>query len=137
MSETERRVSHVEDGLPLLQVTTERLQHEHNSVLSKQDDMENRLRRLNLCFVGLLEWAEGSDPPTFLENLLTKTFGREAFSLTFVVERTHRLAGRAPLRTFIAKFRNYRDRSTFLWVTHKRGNISFVNVHIAMSPIFR
>lgn len=55
VSETKRRVGHMEDVIPPLQVTTERLQHHLNSVLSKQDDMENRLRHCNLRFVGLTE----------------------------------------------------------------------------------
>lgn len=95
--------------------------------------MENRLRRCNLRFVGLSERAEGSDPPTFLENLLIK-----AFSLhQFVVERTHRLAAcppptGAPPRTFIAKLLNYRD--TILRLTRERGNIPFGNIHVAVFP---
>lgn len=48
VSETERRVGQVEDGIHPLQVTTEQLQYQLNVVLSKQDDMENRLRRCNL-----------------------------------------------------------------------------------------
>lgn len=54
VSETERRIGHVDDEIPPLQVTTERLQYQLNAVLSKQDDTENRLRRCNLRFVGLL-----------------------------------------------------------------------------------
>lgn len=53
----------MEEGLHLLQVTTEQLQYQLNVVLSKQDDMENCLRRCNLCFVGLPERSEGADPP--------------------------------------------------------------------------
>lgn len=53
VTETEARLSHVEDELPPLQVHTERLQHQLTMVLAKQDDMENCLRRCNLRFVGL------------------------------------------------------------------------------------
>lgn len=63
VTETEARISHLEDELPPLQVHTERLQHQLNMVLAKQDDMENRLRRCNLRFVGLPEGSEGPDPP--------------------------------------------------------------------------
>lgn len=63
VSKTKFRISHMEDDIPPLLVTTERLKHQLNFVLSKQDDMENRLRRCNLHFVGLPERAEGSDPP--------------------------------------------------------------------------
>lgn len=66
--------------------------------MAKQDDMENRLRRCNLQFVGLPEGEEGSDPPSFLEKLLVASFGWEEFSTSFVVERTHRLAANPPPR---------------------------------------
>lgn len=141
VSETERRIGQVEDDISPLQVTTERLQYQLNVALSKQDDMENRLRRCNLRFVGLPEKAEGSDPPTFLENLLINNYGREAFSSTFVVERAHRLAARppapgAPPRTFIAKLLNYRDRDTILRLTREKGNIPFEDKHVAVYPDF-
>lgn len=112
VTETEARISHVEEEIPPLQVHTERLQHQLNMVLAKQDDTENHLRRCNLWFVGLPEGSEGSDPPSFLENLLVSTFGRAEFSTSFVVERAHRLAAKpppqgAPPRTFIAKMLNF------------------------------
>lgn len=72
----------------------------------------------------------------YLENLLIKTYGGEAFSSTFVVERAHRLAAKpplagAPLRTFIAKFLNYRDREAILRLTRERGNIRIGNLSVA------
>lgn len=81
--------------------------------------MENRLRRSNLRFIGLPEGEEGADPSSLLEQLLCNTYGKEAFSPTFVVELGHRISGRPPLvralpRTFITKFLNYRDRDTIL-----------------------
>lgn len=141
VSETERGIGQAEDELPPLQINVERLQYQLNTVLSKQDEMENRLRRCNLRFVGLPKKAEGSNPPTFLENLLINNFGREAFSSTFVVERAHRLAARppapgAPPRTFIAKLLNFRDRDTILRLTREKGNIPFGDTHIAVYPNF-
>lgn len=140
VSETGHCVGHMEDKMPPLQVTTEQLQHQLNSVLHKQDDMENRLRRCNLHLVGLPGRAEGSDPPTFLQNLLIITFGRDASSSTFVVERVHCLAARpsndAPLRTFNDKFFNYCDRDAILRLTRVKGNIPFNNVHVSMFPNF-
>lgn len=63
VTETETRLSRVEDEVPPLQVHAEQLQHQLNMVIAKQYDMENRLRRCNLRFVGLPECSEGSDPP--------------------------------------------------------------------------
>lgn len=141
VTEAENRLGTVEDSLPPLQNTTSELQHQVNQLLQKQDDIENRLRRCNLRFVGLPEGVEGKDPPAFLENLLCDTYGKESFSPTFVVERAHRLSGRpppsgAPPRTFIAKFLNYRDRDTILRLSRVKGNIPLGNKMIAIYPDF-
>lgn len=138
VTEMETRISRVEDEV---QVTTERLQHQLAMILAKQDDMENRLRRCNLRFVGIPEGLEGSDPPSFLENLLVTTFGRAEFSTMFVVERAHRLAAKpppqgAPPRTFIAKMLNFRDRDTVLRLTRLKGNLPFKNSEIKVFPDF-
>lgn len=141
VTDTETRISQVEDDISPLQITTERLQHQLNMVLIKQDDMENRLRRCNLRFVGLPEGEEGADPPSFLEKLLISTFGRAEFSTSFVVERAHRLASKpppqgAPPRTFIAKLLNYRDRDAVLRLTRLKGNIPFNNGEVKVFPDF-
>lgn len=94
VTEMETKIGHVEDEVPPLQVAGERLQHQLTMVLAKQDDMENCLRRCNLRFVGLPEGAEGSDPPSFLENLLITTLGRAEFSTSFVVEMSWLIAWR-------------------------------------------
>lgn len=91
--------------------------------------------------MGLPEGAEGSNPPSFLENLLTTTFGCAEFSTSFVVERAHRLAAkpppqRAPPRTFIAKLLNFRDRDAVLCLTRLKCNIPFQNVKIKVFPDF-
>lgn len=141
VGEAEHRISEVEDSLPPLQSSSDRLQQQVHLILQKQDDMENRLRRCNLRFIGLPEGSEGADPSSYLEQLLTQTYGRESFSSTFVVERAHRLSGRpppqgAPPRTFIAKFLNYRDRDAILRLARVKGNIPFGNHKIAIFPDF-
>lgn len=141
VTETETRISHMEDELHPLHVTTEQLQHQLHMVLAKQDDMENRLRRCNLRFVAIPEESEGTDPPSFLENLLITSFGRAELYTSFVVERAHRLAAKpppqgAPPRTFIAKMLNFRDRDTVLRLTRTKGNIPFKNGEIKVFPDF-
>lgn len=116
VKDTEDRLCTVEDSLPPLQNSSDNMQLQVNQLLQKQDEMENGLRRSNLR---LPEGVEGADPSTFLEQLLHTTYGKEAFSDTFVVERAHRMSGKPPPagapppRTFIAKFLNYRDRDTY------------------------
>lgn len=84
----ETRLGLVEDVIPPLQTSSNRMQRQIDQLFSKQDEMKNRLRRCNLRFIGLPEGAEGKDPSTFLEQLLITAYGREAFSATLaVVER--------------------------------------------------
>lgn len=85
--------------------------------------------------------TEGSDPTTFLEQLLIKTYGRERFSPTFVVERAQCLSGRLPPqeakpRTFIAKFLNYKDRDAVLRLARDKGNIPYGNGRMVAFPGF-
>lgn len=68
---------------------------------------------------------EGNDPAEFLENLLLKAYGRDAFSVMFAVDRAHHILARpppqvAPPHTFIAKFLNFRDRDRILCFTKER-----------------
>lgn len=119
VTEAETRIGWVEDTLYPMQNSQEDLQRQLQQLAQKHDDLENRARRSNLRFIGLPEDSEGTDPATFLEQLLITTYGREAFSATFVVERAHRMPARrppqgAPPCTFIAKLLNFRDRDAVL-----------------------
>lgn len=93
VTETETRISRVEDEMPPLQQATDHIQQQLHSILSKQDDMENRLRRCNLRFVGL---PEGSDPPAFLENLLISTFWASRIFNIIRGRKSTPLSGKAP-----------------------------------------
>lgn len=113
------------------------MQLQVNQLLQKQDEMENRLRRCNLRFIGLPEGEEGAEPPPFLEQLLCTTYGKEAFPTTFVVELAQcmSLVSASP-RTFIAKLINYRDRDTILRQSREKGNIPYGKKIIVVFPDF-
>lgn len=96
VTETENRIGAVEDTLHPLRHASEEMQRQIQQLHSHQNEMENRLRRCNLRFIGIPEKEEGTDPATFLENLLIQSYGREAFSVMFAVERAHRIPGRPP-----------------------------------------
>lgn len=137
VTETETHIGTAEDLLHQLRHTNEDMQRQIQQLHSHQDDMENRQRRCNLQFKGLPEKSEGTDPAEYLESLLTKTYGREAFSVMFTAERAHRIPARplppgAPPHTFIAKFLNFRDRDKILWLTREKGNIQMGNGQIAV-----
>lgn len=96
VTEAETRIGAAEDILHPLTHTTEDLQRQIQQLHAHQDDMENRLRRCNLRFIGLPEKAEGTNPAEYLESLLIQHFGREAFSVMFAVERAHRIPAKPP-----------------------------------------
>lgn len=96
VTETETRISTAEDILHPLQLTTEDMQRQIQQLHSPLDDMENRIHRYNLRFIGLLERAEGKDPSEYLENLLITAYGREAFSVMIAVERVHHIPEKPP-----------------------------------------
>lgn len=121
VTETENRISTVEDTIGPMPQLVRDLQQKYTQLLAKMDDQEDLQRRSNLRFVGLPEGAEGRSPETFLEAWLINIFGREKLSSTFVVELAHRISMTLgppgyPLRTFIAKILNYRDWDSILAV---------------------
>lgn len=141
VAETETRINRAEDILHPLQHTTDDVRRQLQQITMKQDDMENRLRRCNLRFIGLPESVEGTDFAVLLENLLTSTFGRDAFSMMFAVERAHHIPAHppppgAPPCTLIAKFLNFKDRDKILRLTREKGNIPYTNTHVAVFPDF-
>lgn len=96
---------------PPLQESSDQASRLIAQLKKKQDNLENRMRRNNLLFIGLPEGTEDNSPATYLEELLIATYGREALSQSFVVERAHWMPAkkppqRAPLMVFIAKFLN-------------------------------
>lgn len=140
--ETETRIGIAEDILHPLQHTTDEVRRQLQQLSAKQDDMENRLRRGNLRFIGLPKTAEGNDSASFLDNFLISNFGRAAFSVMFVVERAHRIPARpppqgAPLCTLIAKFLNFRDRDKILRLTREKGNIPHTNTRGHLPGVFQ
>ncbi|PIO40166.1 hypothetical protein AB205_0186470 [Aquarana catesbeiana] len=70
VKDAEDILSTVEDSLPPLQNSSDNMQLQVNPLLQKQDEMENRLRRSNLRFIGLPEGVEGADPSSILEQLI-------------------------------------------------------------------
>lgn len=71
VTETENRIGAVEDTLHPLRHASEEMQRQIQQLHSHQDEMENRLRRCR--FIGIPEKEDGTDPATFLENLLIKS----------------------------------------------------------------
>lgn len=103
--------------------------------------MENRLRRNNVCIVGLPERAEGKDPTAFVEKWLLEVFKKEAFSPFFAEERAHRVPPHPPQpggppRSVLAKLLYYRDRKAVLRQAWERNNILDNGTRVFFHPDF-
>ncbi|XP_063819076.1 uncharacterized protein LOC135057105 [Pseudophryne corroboree] len=141
VGEAETHISNVEDSVGPLGRRTDALESQMTEVRKKLTDMEGRLRRNNVRFVGLPEKEEGSTREEFLVKWLRDAFGTEEFSPYFTVERAHRVPMRplppgAPPRTFIAKFLHFRDRDTVLRLARTKGPLKWNGSPISVFPDF-
>lgn len=118
-SALEGRVSSMKDDIAPLQRDLSYNVHLTAQHFACLDDLENRLRRNNIQAIGIPEWAEGKNSLTFIEKLLLSTFGEDAFSPMFLVERAHRVPERPPPpganpHPFLFKLPNFKHRDTIL-----------------------
>lgn len=129
-SAVEERVSTLEDDWNSLQRDVKYTHSMETANTSRLEDMENRLRRNNVRTVGIPEKA-----------WLTDTFGKDTFSPMFAVERAHRDPARpppqgAPLRPFLFRLLNYRDRDTILSKARITPSLKVDNAKISLFPDF-
>ncbi|KAJ1150549.1 hypothetical protein NDU88_003340 [Pleurodeles waltl] len=82
----DQRLTTVEDQVAAIPDQDEELR----SLRAKITDLEDRSRRDNVRFFGVVEQKEGSDIKAFLKSLLTDHFGIE-FSLPPEFQRVHRI----------------------------------------------
>ena len=90
IGETEKRISHAEEDVTILQQKVKQLEGTTEMLRNKIQDQEDRARRSNLRLIGLPEKTEGPDMCSFLENWLPKLLG-DTLTPTPVIERAHRV----------------------------------------------
>lgn len=83
VTETERHSSDMEDTINPVLPKLNAYRGKIATLEDKVHDSENRLRRNNLCLVGLRERVEGIDLVAFLESWLEQAFGCHQLSLLF------------------------------------------------------
>lgn len=86
LGEAEQRISDQEDHTCELTRRLKRVERVLKTVAIKNEDLEARSRRNNICAAGLAESTNIGRPEIFMENLLKELFGAEAFTQSFVVE---------------------------------------------------
>lgn len=105
----EERVSSLEDVVQPLSATLWDRTGEMATLRTKIDDLENRLCRNNLRFVGFPERAEGSRPQKFLYTWLRDIFGSDTPSFSYVIERASTSVPSRPPRRSSPMFHDCTD----------------------------
>lgn len=88
INEAEKSISSVKEELYQAQAFEQSQDKANQLILQKRKDLENRLRRNNLRFVGVLESLH---PSTLLEFCATRIPEALGLNSTCVLERAHRL----------------------------------------------
>lgn len=106
------------------------LQIQVKALQDKAIDTANRLRRNNMRIIGLPERAESPRirPAEFAETFLAKLLDFPDMPPTYVVERAHRVPPAspkpgAPLRPFLLRLLNYRDRDRVLAAARQKQDL--------------
>ena len=141
VSNAEQRISTLEDEIRPLQGSVRELHQAQEHTTDRLTEMEDRLRRSNLRFLGFPEGSEGRTPEMFMERWLISTFGAPTFSPLFAIERAHRVPMRplppgAPPRAMIIKLLHFRDREAVLRAAREKGRVSFNGSGITIFPDF-
>lgn len=137
----QRRISTIEDDFSSFPGWVVSPEKQISFWFQKADNLENRLRRINLRIVGLPEKAEGQNPGDFVEAWLKSTFPEANFSAVFAVERACRVSAKppipgSPLRPLLARMLNCKDRDLVLCKARQKGKILFKNVQILIFTDF-
>ncbi|KAJ1109001.1 hypothetical protein NDU88_006371 [Pleurodeles waltl] len=107
-------------------------------IRNKNEGLEARSRRNNICIVGLLEATDMGRMEDFVESMLQELFAGE-LSRMLVIERAHRSLGPrpppgTPPRPIIARLLNYRDRDAVLHLARERRPLVYKNSEINFFP---
>lgn len=141
LNEAEQRISNTEDRTTQLQSQVAHMDKLLKVIASKNEDLEARSRRNNICVIGIPESTNTGKMEDFVEKLLTATIGADALSSQFIVERAHRsLAPRPPPgaapRPIIARLLNYRDRDAALRIAREKRQLQFEGLQFTLYPDF-
>lgn len=137
VSQTEQRISSAEDEVTNLKTKVQKLESQNKSLEDKLLDLEARSRLNNVRLINLPEGAEGKDPAAFLEKWIPEALGATLQS-SVVLERAHRIGPmrdtRAPPRTLIMKFHNYKDKVEIMAAARAKKEILYKDQQVRLYP---
>lgn len=129
VSQAELRISSAEDDVVSLQAKVHTLESKNKTLEDKLLDLETRSRLNNLRLVNLPEGAEGQDLCSFLEKWIPEILDAATPQSSVVIERAHRIGPmrdtKAPPRTLIMKFLNYKDKQAVFAATRAKKDIRY------------
>lgn len=97
----ETRVSDLEDMAHPLQGELKGLKNRLQAQDKRIIDLADMNRRNNIRIMGIPKGLEGSNPPRFISEWLIDSFGRNAFSLHFSVERADSSLARSLIKNHV------------------------------------
>ncbi|CAL9706579.1 unnamed protein product [Knipowitschia caucasica] len=132
LSDTIDRVAALEHNQQLMTKKCKTLQE-------KCADFENRSRRCNLRFVGVVEDSEKGNMLTFLPVFIREILGRENFDSPLVIDRAHRSLGPKPAstdrpRSIVACFHYFSDRQKILDLAKSKGKLVYDGRQVHIFP---
>ncbi|KAJ1204973.1 hypothetical protein NDU88_000408 [Pleurodeles waltl] len=141
ITEAEQRISNGEDVMQKRQEQLSQMDKLLKVIALKNEDLEARSRRNNIGIVGIPESTNTGRMEQFVDRLLFKLFGEDAFSRLLIVERAHRtLMARpppgAPPRPIVTRLLNYRDTDTTLRLSRERQPLKFEGSVLSIYPNF-
>ncbi|KAG7457281.1 hypothetical protein JOB18_019123 [Solea senegalensis] len=136
LDDVEKRVEHLEMTEKDWQANPPASKTDVRQIWDKLEDMENRLRRNNVRFVGFPEGREGGDAVKFLEELLPNLLDREGRR---EIEQAHRVASQRPTpgdrpRLILARFLRLSDWDAVLRAARNKGKLSWGNSTVMLFP---
>lgn len=137
VSQTEQRISNAEDEVADLKTKVQKLESQNKGLEDKHLDLEGRSRMNNLRVLNLPEGAEGRDSAALLKKWIPEALGATLQS-ALVLERVHRIGpmrdARAPPRTLLMRFQNYKDRMEIMAAARARKEILYEDHQIRFYP---
>ena len=134
VAQLEQRVGANEDNLDVLSTSVKQLEKSNSYMLDKVEDLENRRRTLNLCFVGIHESAESRDVLGFMAHLIPQLLGNDNFTTPVAIERAHhtptvRQTDRSSPRHILIRLLHFQDKVKILWLAwgkKDRGEVRLI-----------
>lgn len=136
MDEVEKRVEYLEMAEQEWQANPPASKTDVGQIWDKLEDMENRLRRNNVRFVGFPEGKEGGNVVSFLEELLPNLLnieGRREIEWAYRIAGQRSTPGDRP-RPILARFLRSSDRDVVLRAARNKGKLTWGNTTVMLFP---